>query len=295
MRALTLVLIGAGVLGLGLASDGGRFEPLDKWKAAVLAGDQAGLRAFYASGPGSFAQTPEGKSDDPAAEESKFWSGLAPQGLVVIGPKILSQESNRPDMVSLVLRVEMTFRSAGETRGSLVSAHQVWVRRGGSWVITATRRSDLRPLPVITLPQPRVPNTNLYPPPEEAQSELNAALAAAKSDGKRVLVIFGANWCYDCHVLDATLRSPKVAPLVEANYHVLHINIGDDHESNADLAERFQVPLKKGIPSLAVLDGEGRLITSQKNGEFESAAKIGMSDVTGFLERWKPGASAASQ
>jgi hypothetical protein len=48
------------------------------------------------------------------------------------------------------------------------------------------------------------------------------------------------------------------------------------------------VPLDKGIPSLAVLDGDGRLITSQKQGEFESAAKIGMQDVTGFLDRWKP-------
>jgi len=29
------------------------------------------------------------------------------------------------------------------------------------------------------------------------------------------------------------------------------------------------------------------LITSQKNGEFESAAKIGMEDVSGFLKLWK--------
>ena len=43
----------------------------------------------------------------------------------------------------------------------------------------------------------------------------------------------------------------------------------------------------------AVLDGDGRVVTSLKNGEFESAAKIGMSDVTGFLERWKPGAPKA--
>ena len=102
-----------------------------------------------------------------------------------------------------------------------------------------------------------------------------------------MLVIFGANWCYDCHVLDATLRSKDVAPLVDANYHVVHINIGDG-DSNSDLADRFEVPLKKGIPSLAVLDGNGKLITSQKQGEFESAAKIGMSDVLGFLNRWKP-------
>ena len=102
-----------------------------------------------------------------------------------------------------------------------------------------------------------------------------------------MLVVFGANWCYDCHVLDATLRSPDIAPLVNANFHVIHITIGTG-DRNADLADRFEVPLQKGIPSLAVLDGDGRLITSQKQGEFESAAKIGVGDVTRFLIRWKP-------
>jgi thiol:disulfide interchange protein len=142
-------------------------------------------------------------------------------------------------------------------------------------------------MPTITLPQPAVPNTHLYPDPSDAKSELDSATAQARVDHKRVLVIFGANWCYDCHVLDATLRSKNVAPIIAANYHVIHISVGDG-DSNEDLANRFQIPLKKGIPSLAVLDDTGKLITSQKQGEFESAAKIGMGDVLGFLNRWKP-------
>ena len=139
-----------------------------------------------------------------------------------------------------------------------------------------------------------MPNTQLYPAPEEAPTEIDAALASAKKDHKRVLVIFGANWCYDCHVLDATLRSARVAPLVAANYHVIHINIGDG-DRNGDLADRFQVPLKKGIPSLAVVDSNGQLVTSQRQGEFESAAKIGMADVTQFLNRWKPANAAPAK
>ena len=292
MRALAVILVV--FAGLALCADRGGFEPLERWKAAVLAGDQAALRALYISGSGAFAQTPDGRSDDPAAEESAFWSGLKAQGLVGINPKVL-QEQATPDTMRLVLRVELTFRPGSPLEKGLVSANQVWVLRGGEWRIIVTGRSEVRPLPKIQLPQPSKPNTSLYPAPGEAAAELKAALAAAKADHKRVLVIFGANWCYDCHVLDTTLRSPKVAPLVAANYHVLHINIGDDGDRNGDLAERFQVPLKKGIPGLAVLDGTGQLITSQKNGEFESAARIGMSDVTGFLERWKPGSKATAE
>ncbi len=285
MRALAVFLLAAGFCA---AADRG-FEPLDRWKAAVLKGDESALRSLYLSGPDAVAQTPEGKSGDPAAEESAFWSKLAAQGLVGINPKILERRSTTPDVMQLVLRIELTFRPGGAMEKGLVSVHEVWVERGGEWRVLITGRSDLQPLPVIRLPQPTVPNTSLYPAPAEAQRELGAALAAAKADHKRVLVIFGANWCYDCHVLDTTLRSRGVAPLVAASYHVVHINVGDD-DTNTALAERLEVPLKKGIPGLAVLDGDGHVVTSLKNGEFESAAKIGMSDVTGFLERWKPGA-----
>jgi ketosteroid isomerase-like protein/thiol-disulfide isomerase/thioredoxin len=271
MRMVAALLV---TVGLCAAADRGGFEPLDRWKAAVLAGDAAGLMGFYGN-------------DTLAAGESAFWGAMAARGLTAMNPKILQRQSAAPDTVRLVLRVEMTFRPGSDMEKGLVGARQVWVRRGDAWRIADAARSDLRPLPAISLPQPTVPNTSLYPDPAEGPAELKAALAAAKADGKRVLVIFGANWCYDCHVLDTTLRSPAVAPLVAANYHVLHINVGDE-DRNTDLAERFQVPLKKGIPGLAVLDGDGRVVTSLKNGEFESAAKIGMSDVTGFLERWKP-------
>jgi hypothetical protein len=85
------------------------------------------------------------------------------------------------------------------------------------------------------------------------------------------------------------LRLKEAAGLVAANYRVVHVNIGDG-DANGDLAQRFQIPLEKGIPVLAVVDADGSLITSQKQGEFESAEHIGMEDVLAFLNRWKPGA-----
>jgi len=268
------------------------FQPLERWRAAVLAGDQDALKGFYSSAPQAFAQTPAGKSTDPANEEAEFWARQLPAGLTAMEPKILEETTPQPGVVSLVLRIEMTFQAKSETRQWMVSAAQTWVEgpNNDGWRILATQRSDVVPLPTIRLPQPKVPNTHLYPDPAEAQKELAEALASAKQDHKRVLVVFGANWCYDCHVLDAALRSKELAPLVTANYHVIHINIGEGKD-NADLAERFQVPLNKGIPSLAVLDSDAQLITSQKNGEFESAAKIGMEDVSGFLKLWEPPAS----
>jgi hypothetical protein len=266
---------------------GAAFAPLDRWKTAVLAGDRAAIKAFYVSDPRAFAQTPQGKIADPAAEESDFWSRLSPSGLTEIEPKILAQSSSQPGVTTLVLRIELTFQSKGESHQSVVSTAQVWMGQDDDWHIVVTQRSDAEPLPTMRLPEPKIPNTHLYPDADGAHKDLDAALAAAQVDHKRVLVIFGANWCYDCHVLDTAMHSEPLASIVGDNYHVVHINI-EEGNSNSDLADRFQVPLDKGVPSLAVIDGSGQLITSQKQGEFESAAKIGIEDIRAFLNHWKP-------
>jgi len=103
-----------------------------------------------------------------------------------------------------------------------------------------------------------------------------------------VLLVFGANWCYDCHVLDLAFQRPDLAPILAAGYEVVHVDLGPDEHKNADLVEQYQIPLRKGIPALAVADSEGRLIVSQKNGEFENARGLTPDALVAFLNQWKP-------
>jgi thioredoxin 1 len=267
------------------------FAPLDSWKAAVLAGDAAALQSLYISAQGAFAKTPRGTTDD-VREEPQFWAQFHSMGLAALDVKVLERTTPQPGATVLTMRVYLTFGvPPKKPTEMLISLGQVWVEKDNSWLIYGSQRGDPVPRPIITLPEPATPNTNLYPPPEEAPKDLSAAIAAASKDHKNVLVVFGGNWCYDCHVLDAAFHSAKIAPLVNANFHVVHVNIGE-YDHNMDLGERYQVPLKKGVPAIAVLDGKGDLLTSQQNGEFESAVKIGPADVTAFLEKWKPGGAA---
>ena len=101
------------------------------------------------------------------------------------------------------------------------------------------------------------------------------------------MLVFGANWCYDCHVLDLAFHRPDFA-LAMAGYEVVHVDIGPDGKKNAELAKEFQVPLDKGIPALAVLEGDGKLVVSQKNGEFEDARSLTPEALLEFLNKWKP-------
>jgi hypothetical protein len=42
------------------------------------------------------------------------------------------------------------------------------------------------------------------------------------------------------------------------------------------------------VPALAVLDEHGKLLYSQKSGEFEAMRRMESSEVTRFLVQWKP-------
>ncbi len=261
------------------------FEPLDRWKAAVLTGSQASLAAFYSASPPARSKTPQGETQNPA-EEPEFWSTLRQDGLDRLDIKVLEAKTLQPGVLALVLRFEGGVRTGSGEKLGVISGAQIWVERLGDWKIVSTERSGFLAKPNMRLPEPSKPNTSLYPDPAEAPASIASALAAATKDHKRVLLVFGGNWCYDCHVLDATFHSKAIAPLVIANYHVVHVNVGD-YDKNLDLAKKYEIPLDKGVPSLAVLDANGELVVSQRKGEFESTARLGPEDVVEFLKRWK--------
>jgi thioredoxin 1 len=128
----------------------------------------------------------------------------------------------------------------------------------------------------------------IYNESADARAELKEALQKATAEHKRVILVFGANWCYDCHVLDKAFHRSDLASILAANYEVVHIDIGRG-EKNQYLMKQYEVPMKRGIPGLAVLDADGKLIYSQKNGEFENARALTPEDFLAFLNKWKPG------
>jgi thiol:disulfide interchange protein len=128
---------------------------------------------------------------------------------------------------------------------------------------------------------------DIYPDPSRAKADLAAALKTAAVTHRRILLDFGGNWCGDCKVLDMYMHDDRNRSLVESNFVVVHINVGHI-DANVDLAERYGIPLQRGVPALAVLSEAGRLLYSQKNGEFEAMRRMDSSSVTAFLVQWRP-------
>lgn len=127
-----------------------------------------------------------------------------------------------------------------------------------------------------------------YPEISRAEPDVKAALATAAKGGKRVLVDFGGNWCGDCKVLDINLRKPENAAILDAHFVLVHVNVGDKGiTNNFELAERYGIALKKGVPALAVLDSSGKVLHAQKQGEFANMRSMDAKSVNDFLVRWR--------
>jgi thiol:disulfide interchange protein len=126
----------------------------------------------------------------------------------------------------------------------------------------------------------------IYPDGAQAETDITAALAKATREKKRVLLDFGGNWCGDCQVLEIYFHDPANRNLLESNYVLVPVNIGR-YDENLAIAARYGVPVSDGVPALAVLDPNGQVIFSQRNGEFKSMRKMDSPSVTAFLLQWK--------
>jgi thiol:disulfide interchange protein len=130
------------------------------------------------------------------------------------------------------------------------------------------------------------PTPNLYHADADAKKEIETTLTSAVPTKKRVLLVFGANWCYDCHVLDQALHQGEAGQIVAENFLLVHVDIGEG-EKNSDLVKLYKIPLEKGVPALAVLESDGHLLYSSGEGEFEAARRMMKKDLIQFLRHWQ--------
>ncbi len=82
-------------------------------------------------------------------------------------------------------------------------------------------------------------------PAANAEHDVADALASAATDGKPVLLDFGADWCLDCTVLTTLFRDPSVEPFLQSHFHVVAIDLGEyfngpGAERNPAIAARYR-------------------------------------------------------
>ncbi len=126
----------------------------------------------------------------------------------------------------------------------------------------------------------------IYSETANPATDIAAALKKARAEHKRVLLDFGGDWCGDCQVLDIYFRQSPNVDILAKHFVLVHIYIGH-MDRNLDVPKRYEIPINKGVPALAVLDAHGKLLYSQKTGQFENMRNMSSSSVSEFLNQWK--------
>jgi hypothetical protein len=259
------------------------FTPFEQWRAAVLAGDSAALTKFYSTSPEPQITT-LGNKPFPLSDELTFWSSLKSQGLTHLSADLVQESEPQPNLHMLALQLTLNLKDQAGPKKEFVALVQGWRQEADHWSIVLVQRTA-----ATRLRQPLDHSKQIYNPVIDPNVEIDEAVKTASAQHKRILVVFGGNWCFDCHVLDEAFHSPEIAPTVNKSFVVIHVDIGQ-MDKNLEVAKKYDVPLDRGVPAIAVLDSDGKLLFSQKRGEFEAARSMAPEDILDFLHKWQPSA-----
>lgn len=118
----------------------------------------------------------------------------------------------------------------------------------------------------------------------DASEDIQAGLSAAATAEVPLIVVFGANWCPDCQVLELSFHSGRSAALIKKNFRVVKVNVGR-FDRNVELARSYGIQLKKGIPAVAILSGSGKVLYATIAGELADARGMGDNGIYQFFAR----------
>jgi thioredoxin-related protein len=109
------------------------------------------------------------------------------------------------------------------------------------------------------------PEVKAYDKSRDASADVDAALLRAKENGRRIILVMGANWCHDSRGLAGWLAEPRFAEMLKDKYEIVYVNIGKpqrDKGVNLEIAERFGVKQVKNTPLVLVLSPQGLLLNT---------------------------------
>ncbi|MFE2246945.1 thioredoxin family protein [Streptomyces lavendulae] len=125
-----------------------------------------------------------------------------------------------------------------------------------------------------------------YDSSADARALIDAALRSAKSDGKMVLLDFGANWCGNCKAADKVFAQPATSALLAGDYHLVKVDIGGDSSANSALLREYS---PSGgtytMPVLVVVSPSG---TTRVDTHVTGNPSLTADGIGSFLRTWAP-------
>tara|TARA_R110000868_G_scaffold3887_2_gene23871 strand:- start:5311 stop:6225 length:915 start_codon:yes stop_codon:yes gene_type:complete len=119
-----------------------------------------------------------------------------------------------------------------------------------------------------------------------AMAVVDAGLAEALAEDKRLLLVFGANWCHDSRGLAGHFQDPELAATLSEHYVTRFIDIGW-REHNQDVIRRFGVAALYATPMVMIIDPvDETLLNRDEREAWGSAASTPVDRARAYFARW---------
>ena len=125
---------------------------------------------------------------------------------------------------------------------------------------------------------------NPYNETADAKLDIQKALTEAAPAQTPIIIVFGANWCGDCKMLDSAMKNGASAPLLSRDFKLVKVNVGH-WDKNLDIAKAYGVPLEKGIPAVAIISARDQVLYVTREGELANARSMGDKGIYEFFKR----------
>ena len=125
---------------------------------------------------------------------------------------------------------------------------------------------------------------NPYNESADAKADIKQALTQAAPTKTPIIIVFGANWCPDCRVLDLAMKRGATASLLARDFKIVKVDVGR-MDKNLDLAKTYGVPLDNGIPTVVIISSSSEVLYLTKEGELANARTMDDKGIYEFFKR----------
>lgn len=129
-----------------------------------------------------------------------------------------------------------------------------------------------------------VPDAKPYPDAALAQRQVAEAFVTAGKTHRRVLLIFGGNWCPDCRFLAGVFAQPDAALWLDAHFVVVPINIGR-LDKNLEIAAHYGVTVHE-VPTVLLVTPNGKLLNGDSANVLGDARDLSPQSVIDQIVEW---------